>query len=167
MFLRSAAALTILAGLTLLPGCLTPKGGMMPYTGAPDVFFSWEHEPCTVTLIDTRTDEVIFAMDIPPGKQLAVKFLDGEGDDPVYTPDVMLYEVMERGEKFGKLRNSLTVPSADVRRIDVDYRSGSELRPRPADSEYATGVEGENPDYWSSRGGQVPEEKRDINIYDD
>ena len=139
--LRFVAALMFIAVL-VLPGCLSPKGGMMPYTGSPDVFYSWEHLPATVTLLDTRTDEVLFAMDVPPGKQLAVRFLAGEGDDPVYTPDLMLYEVMKRGEKYGKLRNSITVPSADVRRLDVDYRDWLILRRRPSDAQfaYAAGV---------------------------
>lgn len=165
--LRFAAAITVSAAVLALTGCLDPKGGFMPYTGSPDVFYSWEHTPCTVTLIDTRTEEVLFAMDIPPGKQLALRFLADEGDDPVYTPDVMLYEVMDRGTKFGRLRNSITVPSSDVRRLDVDYRDGPELRPKPADMDYATESTDDNPDWWSSRGGKLPKEKREINIYDD
>jgi len=167
---RCAAALDVAATITtagLLSGCHRPQGGVLSYTGEPHTYYSYEHQPTTVTLLDTRTDEVVFAMDIPPGKQLSIQFIEGDGDDPVYTPDLMVYEVMDRGTTFGKLRNSVTVPSADVRRVDVDYRTGWEPRPETGDEQLTVQQEEDRPEWWTREGGPVPEGDRPVNIYDD
>ncbi len=164
---RCAASLTLTAVAVLaLSACHSPKGGIMPYTGGTDVFYSGEYLPATITLMDTRTDEVIFAIDVPTGQQIVLQFLDGEGDDPVYAPDLMMYELMERGTSFGKLRNAITVPSADVRRIDVNYRPGPENRPEQEDMQYAT-EDSEAPEWWSNEGGRQSSESPAVNIYDD
>lgn len=167
---RSAAAFAIAATVTAgftLGGCYSPKGGMMPYTGAAETYYSYAHRPATITLVDTRTDEVVFAIDVPAGKQLTIDFVEGDGDDPVYTPDLMLYEVMDRGTKYGKLRNSVTVPSSDVRRIDVSYREGPELPPGPGDEQLTVQQEEDRPEWWTPQGGSIPEGDRPVHIYDD
>lgn len=165
---RCAAATTLAAAATLaLSACHRPQGPVMNYTGASDTFYSYEYLPTTVTVIDTRTEEVLFAMDIPVGKQLSMQFLEGEGDDPVYTPDLMLYEVWDRGTTYGKLRNSITVPSADVRRLDVSYRPAPEYRPEPEEMQFATETD-EQPAWWTSSGSEVTGgDKPAVNIYDD
>jgi hypothetical protein len=162
----ATATILAVAATFALSACHRPQGPVMNYTGASDTFYSYEYLPTTVTLLDTRTEEVIFHLDIPVGKQLSLQFLDGEGDDPVYTPDLMVYEVWDQKTEFGKLRNSITVPSADVRRLDVSYRPAPEQRPEPAEMQFATEGD-EQPDWWSSTGGETGDDTPAVNIYDD
>lgn len=124
---RSAKATTLMAAAAMvLAGCYLPGGGLFNYTGAPATYYSTEHLPKTVTLVDTCTDEAIFSIEIPPGKQLTVDFVEGGGEDRVHTPDLMRYEIFDVGTTFGRLSSSLSVPNAECRRLDVDFREGPE-----------------------------------------
>jgi len=115
-------------GALAIAGCHSPKGGWMPFTGGSHTYASYETRPATITILDLRTMDEIFTMNVPPGKQLTLDFKDGEGDDPVYNPDLMRYEVFDLGTETGKLRNTLNVPPANARRIDVTYRQDFEYR---------------------------------------
>jgi hypothetical protein len=150
------ARLFRLAGLGLLAvaGCHNPQGGIMPYTGGTSTYYSTETYPCTVTLVDTRTGETFFTLEIPVGKQLTLDFKKGEGDDPVNTPDLMRYEVWPIGTSVGTLRNALTVPDQWSRRIDVNYRRAPEYAPRPPEEELR--IDSMRPDWWSPLGGSMP-----------
>ena len=86
----------------------------------------------TITLVDTRTHEPFFTMEVPVGKQLVVDFKEGEGDDPTLTPDLMRWEVFPLGKKTGTLNNAISVPNQWSRRFDVDYRPAPEYPPKPA-----------------------------------
>ena len=125
-----------IASITL-GGCYSPSGGIMPFSGGAYTYTSSETQQKTVTLLDLRNGEEIFRVDIPPGKQLVMDFDKDEGDDNVYTPDRMRYEIMDRGEKTGKLSNSMTVPNSASRRIEVslrnevEYTPASAMRPHP------------------------------------
>src|SRR5687767_7821247 len=120
---RHATAGELNAGLVvLLAGCHKPGGGMVSKTHRPATVGSNQLTQKSVSLIDMRTNEVIFAIDIPPLKQLTLDFEKGAGDDPVMTPDLMRYEIMDRGTTTGKLSNSMTVPDAASRRLDLHVR---------------------------------------------
>ena len=126
---RRAHTLALAAvGALAIAGCHTPKGGWMPFSGGSHTYASYETRPVTVSIVDVRTMERIFTMNVPPGKQLTLDFKLGEGDDPVYNPDLMRYEVFDLGTETGKLRNILNVPPANARRIDVSYRREFEYR---------------------------------------
>ena len=161
-----AARFFLLGGAAVLAaaGCYTPEGGLMPYTGGPSTYYSTEQYPCTVTLVDTRTGEPFFTLEIPVGKQLSLDFKAGEGDDPVNTPDLMRYEVWPIGTSTGTLRNALTVPDQWSRRIDVDYRRGPEYVPKPAEEQLR--IDSQHPGWWSPEGGSMPANPA-MTIYDD
>mgnify|MGYP006293257393 CR=1 FL=1 len=156
------------AGALALPACHSPKGGIMPYTGGSFTYYSTETQPKTVRIVDQRNNEEVFAMDIPPGKQLTFDFVEGKGDDPVYTPDLLRWELFPMGTMTGGLRNSMTVPNAASRKIIVELREGIEYAPggeqRPQQTDQAKG----KPDWWSPEGGPVPEEEDDaaMTLYD-
>lgn len=126
----------------------------MPYTGGTSTYNSTEQYPCTVTLVDTRTSETFFTLEIPVGKQLTLDFKEGEGDDPVNTPALMRYEVWPIGTSTGTLRNALTVPDRWSRRIDVNYRRAPEYVPKPPEENLR--IDSRRPDWWTPQGGRMP-----------
>ena len=165
--LQRISALTIGLGLLLvIGGCHSPGGGWMPYTGGSTTYQSTEIRPASVTLVDTRTDEVVFSMDVPAGKELTVQFFDGEGDDSVYTPDLMRYYVFDLGTRTGKLQNAMSVPPAMARRLDVNYRSWPEYRQPSPEEQYRVDQVNERPAWWTSKGGPYPERDTALTNYD-
>ena len=158
-----ARCLLVTAAVTLT-GCYNPHGALMNYTGQASTYWSTESRPATVTVIDTRTGEAFFTMEIPVGKQLTVDFKAGDGKDPVLTPDLMRWEVFVRGTTVGTLRNAMSVPDAYSRRIDVDYREAPEYAPQPADQ--ALRIYHDTPDWWTPRGGRIPDANAAMTLYD-
>ncbi|MHC4106724.1 MAG: hypothetical protein ACYSTY_01425 [Planctomycetota bacterium] len=144
-----------------MAGCYSPAGGMVPYTGAAQTYYSTERMPKTVTLVDTRNGEVVFAMEIPVGKQLTIDFDSGSGDDPVHRPDLMRYQVFPVGTTIGRLRSSMSVPNAWSRRIDVDVtqETGYTTAPRAPQPRTDQDV----PPWWKPEAGPPP--KRE-NVYE-
>lgn len=112
--------------IILLAGCYTTDGGILPTTGRGYVFISTPTRPVTVTLVDTRNQEKFFKMDIPAGKQLTFKFIEGSGSGSRVEPTKMLWEMWEAKTEFGSLDNELICPPASCRRIDVTYRPAPE-----------------------------------------
>jgi hypothetical protein len=165
--LPALAAVAIAAAVAVTSGCHRPQGAMMPYTGGSYTYFSYQAKPKTLRLRDLRTDEIVFAMDIPTGKQLTIQFKPGDGDDPVYRPDLMLYQVMDMGTTTGKLRNAMSVPGATTRRLEVEMRDGVEFVQASPDREYRTDELQDRPAWWTPEGGEMPEDDYGLTIYDD
>lgn len=170
MSMRFATAIASLIGLfalsfLTLSGCHSPRGGFMPASFGSTTYHSTETQPKSITIIDTRTGEEFFHMDIPPGKQLTLNFVADGGDDPVMTPDLMRYQVFDLGTRTGRLRNSMTVPNAASRRIDMNIRPGIEYAERPAEERLRTDELEDRPDWWTPDGGPRPEENNS-ELYD-
>ena len=146
----------LLLAAALLTGCYAPDGGFMPGSGRGFVYESTPMRPLTISVIDTRTQEPFFVMEIPPGKQLTFNFLQGGGDDPVLTPDRMTYAVWDNGTQFGHMDNQLTCPPASCRRIDVEIREAPEWpEPDPA-VRLRTDQAADRPPYATPKGGKLP-----------
>lgn len=154
-----------LAASALLVGCYRPQGAAMPSTGGAATFYSYEMAPKTVQIVDLRTEAVIFAMDIPTGKQLTLDFREGEGDDPVYSPDLLRYEVFDQGTTTGKLTNAMSVPGAASRRIDVYLRQGPEYMSSAPDRMLRTDEMEDRPEWWTPGGGDLPEDQKGVDNY--
>jgi hypothetical protein len=150
-----------------LAGCYTPEGGWYPYSGGATTYYSYETRPVSVKLVDLRSGEVVFAMDVPAGRQLTCDFLRGKGDDPALRPDLMRYEVWPIGTTTGSLTNSLTVPSQTSRRMDVTFRDGVEFAAAPADEVIRTDTPEDRPAWWTPEGGQQPADRRGVTKYDE
>ena len=155
-----------LAASALLAGCYRPQGAWMPSTGAAATYFSYEMAPKSIRIVDLRSEEVVFAMDIPPGKQLTFDFVEGEGDDPVYTPDLMRYEVFDQGTQTGKLTNAMSVPRGSDRRIDVLMRQGPEYMSAAPDRTLRTDELADRPEWWTPQGGELPDDPKGVSNYD-
>lgn len=165
---RSFLACAVFAAgpFAVVAGCHGPGGGMIPYTGGSQTIYSTETRPMSMRIIDTRTDEVFFTMDIPVGQQLTYAFSEGGGDDPVLRQSSMQWELMDIGTSFGRLGSSLTVPNRFSRRIDLFVRDGIEYQEMPPEYRLRTDEEADRPDWWSPRGGPLPTNDSRIEMYD-
>jgi hypothetical protein len=150
-----------------LTACHTPGGGLFAHAGGPETVISTDTMQKSVRMVDLRSGEVFFAMDIPPGKQLTFDFDRDAGDDPVYTPDFLYWEVKDIGDKFGRLDNTLTVPNAASRRVDIYVRQAVQYAAEPQQQGMLrTDQMDDRPDWWTPRGGAMPDDRRH-NLYDD
>ena len=138
----------------------TNNGGMWSYSSGPQTIASTEYMQKSVRMVDRRSGEIFFSLDIPPGKQLTYDFDRGEGDDAVYTPDIMRYEVKDIGDKNGRLSNAMTVPNEASRAVEVHVKQGTQYsNESPESSALRTDTPGDRPDWWTARGGALPENK--------
>lgn len=155
---------TLAAATAALPACHSPKGGIMPSSTGSYTYYSTETQPKSVRIVDMRSDETVFAINIPADKQLTFDFIPGKGDDPVETPDLMKWEVLPLGTMTGTLRNSMTVPNAASRKIIVELRDDFEYaeapHERPKRINGNDDGEGENAVWWSPQGGPIPEDQQ-------
>ncbi len=165
--LSGIALAAVVAGGLTLAGCHRPHGAFIPYTGGSYTYFSTETMPKTLRLIDLRSSDVFFEMDIPPGKQLTIDFVDGDGDDPVQTPDLMRYEIFDLGTETGKLTNAMSVPGASSRMIEVVLRDGVEYITAAPDRSLRTDELADRPAWWTPEGGKLPDDDTGLTIYDD
>lgn len=94
-------------------------------------YVSYPHTPKTITIVDTRTEEVVFAMDIPVGQQLVINFDDPERRAGEFMSGEMKWGLMSAGSRFGGLRNRINVPPASARRIDMVIRPSPEVAVEP------------------------------------
>ena len=111
--MRCLAPITALLILPLAACQIYKPGGNAWFEGPTSAmtFYSTEDSPKTVTLVDIRSGERVFIMEIPAGKQLVLDFVGDNGDDPVNTPDLMKWEVFPIGTGYGALSNAMTVPN--------------------------------------------------------
>ncbi|MBM4101382.1 MAG: hypothetical protein FJ256_03850 [Phycisphaerae bacterium] len=114
-----------------LCGCYSTDGAFMPSTGRGFTYVSTPTQPVTVTLVDTRTNESFYKMDIPAGQQLTFRFSDGTStsDSAKALPVTMSWGMWIAGDQVGSLSNQMTAPPASCRRIDITYRTPPEDPP--------------------------------------
>lgn len=126
---RGVASL-LSGGVALASGCsVIPKfeeGGALASFDAY-TYVSRPYQPQTVSLIDTRTEEVLWSVDVPVGKQLSLEFLDGRGNESGPMPDLMKWDILETGTGRSGLANGLPVPPPESRRVDVSLRATPEF----------------------------------------
>lgn len=125
-----ALALSTAVMGSLMGGCWTPGGNQ--YSNDSYTYFSTTYMPQTVTVIDTRTDQPVFSVDIPVGKELVMKFHEGSGtklangEPSSLYPDLLKWDIWPLGREFGNPTQSLDVPPYHARRVDVTLRDTPE-----------------------------------------
>lgn len=126
------SALRLLCGLAVglialasTTGCYSEGGP--GYSADLFTYVSTPTRPYTVTLRDTRTGQDFWSVDVPVGKQLVVSFDANEGTKDKFTPDKMSWLIMEPEDDWQQLTNSLPVPPAEGRRLDVTLRATPEF----------------------------------------
>ncbi len=119
------------AGVLGLSGCYYEGGPLSSQDRF--TYVSRPFQPWTVDLVDVRTGETIWSVDVPVGQQLVVDFQparSGQPQDP-WRPDTMLWDVMPEGRRFGALNNKLAVPSHNARRLEPKLRAVPEQPSEP------------------------------------
>ena len=132
--------------------------GGNPYFDGPNSATTWESTeevPKTITVIDTRSGERIFVMEIPVGQKLVIDFTEDMGDNEVITPALMSLELFPSGIGYGPLTNALTVPNRWSRRIDVSIRPSSEYANPMTDRPLNVDEINDQPDWWTPEGGTL------------
>lgn len=161
---RTARSVRNVLVAALLPlafaGCYSPGGGLFKRSGGGYTYISTEMRPVTITVVDTRTEQPFYKLEIPPGKQLTMNFLEGKGDDPVLRPDRMVYSIFDAGKSTGRLTNQLTCPPAACRRIDYTIRPAPEYRDEPPEFIDRVDGYGGKPPWWTPAGGPLPPETK-------
>ncbi|GJM19264.1 MAG: hypothetical protein DHS20C14_14770 [Phycisphaeraceae bacterium] len=133
--LRIALAAAALPAL-LSAGCLghNPGGNM-----SSNDFFTYQstaHMPLSVTLVDTRDGTPFWSVDVPVGQKLVLGFHKDKAEQAsVMTPDLMRWEVYSAKQSTNTLRNAMSVPPSDCRRLDVAMRDAPEF---PTDDQPTT-----------------------------
>lgn len=165
--LKFATVLVVCSAGVTLCGCYSPSGGFLARSGGPQTYYSTEIMQKTITMIDTRNGRVFFGpLEIPPGKQLVIDFDAGEGDDPVHSPDLLHWEVMDQGTRGGRLHNAMSVPNGASRKIEVALNRGVKYAPENAQFRpLRTDEINDRPDWWTPEGGPVPKDQR-TGMYD-
>lgn len=126
---RNLLSAAMLAGSLAAGGCWTEGG--RGYSNDSYTYISREWEPKTISVIDTRTGQAVWSYEVPVGRQLMMEFFAGGGTVPGM-PDELKWSDYPAGMRFGLLDNSVSVPSANVRRVDM------KLRPVPEAEKIAT-----------------------------
>lgn len=124
--LRTRIAALAVAALAA-GGCYYPGGPMWSWDQFTYESTVWQ--PYTITLVDTRTGQTLWTVDVPVEQQLVMRFNDGQGTADNITPTMMEWELMPRGRRFGGLANAMPVPGRESRRVDVTLRKTPELPP--------------------------------------
>lgn len=121
-----AMALALGAALLTAGGCWTPGGWN---SDDSRVFQSAEYLPQTVSLVDTRTQQVVWTYDVPVGRQLVTRFVSPSSsqrvEDPAF-PDTLMWDDWESGQMFGNPNRQQKVPPRTARRWEVSLRPGPE-----------------------------------------
>lgn len=129
---RAAFGVFLIGGATMLVGAGGCAGTYLRESGAGRsldqyTYISRPHEPKTISLVDTRTDEVIWTVDIPVGSQLSMRFIPNHDKDNAFTPDLLRWEIWDERRFAGRMTNSMPVPSHDSRRLDLTIREQPEF----------------------------------------
>lgn len=150
----STAALAAASVLALtLGGCYSTETNLFSTTMGTFNYASTAMRPVTITIVDARTEEPIFKMDVPVGQQLSFHFDETGGDDPVLRPAKMSWSMWEAGNSFGSLTNTLSVPPASARRIEYSLRNGPEYAPEAPQAAMRADEAATKPEWATEAGG--------------
>ncbi len=119
--------LTLLALAALLSGCyssFSPGGNSFSnnhFTYASD---AWS--PKSVELIDTRTGQTLWSVDVPVGKKITMKFERNLGQAETSFPDRMTWVVQNLKSNSWRGKQEMIVPGRDARLVELSIRPAPE-----------------------------------------
>ena len=120
----------LIASTLLLAACVTYfSAGCTSYEagGAEESLDQYTYEststfPQSISIVDTRTSDLVWAMDIPVGQQLTIKFNDDVKRSNRVGYDEMTWGLNPVGGSGRSLSNTMRVPPRSARRIDGALR---------------------------------------------
>jgi len=101
------------------PGGPQASRDLYTYESTPDF-------PQTIILKDISTDETIWSMEVPVGKQVVIRFYEGHDTKNIARPDLMRWRLFDRGTQYGELDSAIPVPASISRRVDVVLRKNAD-----------------------------------------
>lgn len=111
-------------------GLVTHRPGGNMRSNDRHVYESTPYEPYTLELMDLRTGEAMWKVDVPVGRKAVIAFYPGRIDDAGSGyPDMMRWEIYDTKQGVNTLRSAIAVPPAHLRRIDVSLRDIPEFPP--------------------------------------
>lgn len=128
-FRRNARTLALTAALGaagLSAGCYYEGGPLKSIDRFTYASTTWQ--PKTITIIDTRTGETLWSVDVPVGEQLVIDFnTPANADNAAWLPDVAEWQLFPYPTRSGQLTNTMRVPPHSARRVDVTLRPVPEM----------------------------------------
>ncbi len=122
--LRSASVAILVAATALTGGCFL-RGGPWYSGNAPLTYVSTAMSPKTVSVIDTRTGETVWSMDVPVDTKLVLQF-EEDLNPGTPMPARLSWRVFDDREMiFGGLNDTIPAPPVSARRIDMSIRNAS------------------------------------------
>lgn len=123
---RTFALAALLGAATISAGCYYEGGPLKSADRFTYASTTWQ--PKTVTLVDTRTGEALWSVDVPVGRQLVIDFNAlRRADNTEWLPDEAFWDIMPDTRRHGALKNKMRVPPATARRVDVTLRPVPEM----------------------------------------
>lgn len=124
---RSTAVTTVLAACALALGaCSLDKIGGNTWSTDSYTYRSEPYAPKTIEVIDVRTDEVVWAIDIPVGWQLDMKFSDDNINSDGIGSSTMKWKLYPHQVKGKDSSGDFIAPPRYARRVDLVLREAPE-----------------------------------------
>lgn len=126
VLLAGGLALSALSGCDMI-NTMKPGGRMASLD--QHTYVSSPYSPKTIRLVDTRTLEELWSMDVPVDQKLIIRFYPDKSEGNLDNPDVMRWDLIPASQRSTLLDNEMPVPAAWARRIEWEIRSGPEYAP--------------------------------------
>lgn len=114
----------VAGGFTAFSGGCHWEGGPL-WSGQEFAYVSTTWSPKTVTVMDLRTGEAVWTVDVPVGQKVSFKFSEGTGPNE-YNSDEIVWEFMEMDDTFVARTQRSPCPPAHARRVDLTLRPAPE-----------------------------------------
>jgi hypothetical protein len=119
-------ALPMVLASTLLGGCSNLSGMGLSASYDDFVFTSDAMSPKTVSLVDIRTKQTVWSMEVPVGQQIKISFTAGT-DPKVYMPDTMRVTEGKANTNRREFLTRIPCPGPESRRLEWSLRSVPEI----------------------------------------
>lgn len=148
---RIACTALVIALASALPGCESVfSAGGDTFSNDSFTYESTTWSPKSVELIDTRNGQVLWAIEIPVGQKLTMRFEPEIGDPDTVYPDRMTWVMQPLNSASWRGKQDMLVPGPTSRLVTFDVRPAPEYPEQTAAYEEPPALE---PETTSDSGG--------------
>ena len=141
---RIASSALVIALASALPACESVfSAGGDTFSNDHFTYESTTWVPKSVELIDTRNGQVLWALDIPVGQKVTMKFEPERGDRDETYPDRMTWVVQRLDSDSWRGAQDMLVPGPSSRLVTFDVRPAPEYPEQTASYEEPPALEPE------------------------
>lgn len=128
----SALSLALMVGAA---GCGSVfKAGGDTFSNDHFTYESTTWSPKSVEVVDTRTGQTLWSLDVPVGQKVTMKFEEEHGDRDPSFPDRMTWVVQRLDGDSWRGKKSMLVPGSGSRLVEVSLRPVPEMPSQTAAS---------------------------------